>query len=209
MTSPARRERYALCDTALELGPAAPTLCSPWDVAALLAHLHVREARPDLAVGIAVPPLAGRLERGQAQIAAWPFEQLVATVRTGPPVWNPARLGPVDDLANLAEMFIHHEDIRRANDLGERTAYDPDLVSGLATQLKRMGPLMFRSSPVGVVLQWPRHDAVTVRKPRGAGSVTLVAPVAELTLYASGRERVATVDVEGPPEAVAAFESSR
>lgn len=48
MTSFARRERLALCDTALLVGPDAPTLCDPWDVKALLCHLLVRERKPPL-----------------------------------------------------------------------------------------------------------------------------------------------------------------
>ncbi len=209
MTGPARDERYALCDTALEVGPSAPTLCDPWDVAHLLAHLHIREARPDLAAGMAIPPLAGRLERGQAQIATLPFERLVATVRSGPPRWTPAHFGPVDEAMNLSEMFIHHEDIRRANGMAARTAYGPGLVEGLASSLRRLGPLMFHRSPVGVSLRWPERGDIVVRKPRGPGAVTLVGSVPELVLYASGRERVADVAVEGSPEAVEAFTASR
>ena len=208
MTTPARAERFALCDTALELGPAAPTLCSPWDVAALLAHLHLREARPDLAVGVLVPPLARRTEARQAAIAAWPFARLVATVRTGPPVWNPARLGPVDAAMNLGELFIHHEDIRRANGMEPRTAYGP-LEPALATMVRRTAPLLFRKAPVGVTLQAPGGKPVVARKPTGRGAVTLRAPMPEIVLYASGRERVAHVDVDGPEDAVEAFRASR
>ena len=46
MTSLARRERHALCDLALELGPDAPTLCGDWTTRDLLAHLLVREGSP-------------------------------------------------------------------------------------------------------------------------------------------------------------------
>ena len=58
MTSPVRRERYALCDTFEAVGPDAPTLCTPWRTRDLAAHLVIREGRPDAAVGLLVPPLA-------------------------------------------------------------------------------------------------------------------------------------------------------
>ncbi|CCH80256.1 conserved hypothetical protein [Nostocoides japonicum T1-X7] len=209
MTRPSRVERHALCDTAVELGPTAPTLCEPWDVASLLAHLHLREARPDLAVGVVVPLLGDRTAAGQAQIAAWPFETLVAAVRSGPPVWSPARFGPVDEAMNLGEMFIHHEDIRRANGMDPRPAYEQALVDGLATMLRRTAGLTFHRSPVGVALRWPGHRDVVAKKPTARGAVTLVAPVPELVLYASGRERVARVEIDGPDDAVAAFTASR
>jgi hypothetical protein len=44
MTSCARRERLALCDTALLAGPDAPTLCAPSDVKALVCQGRARVA---------------------------------------------------------------------------------------------------------------------------------------------------------------------
>ena len=59
----AQSERQALCDTALAVGAKAPTLCEGWAVSDLLAHLVLRETRPDLAAGMMVPLLAGRRDR--------------------------------------------------------------------------------------------------------------------------------------------------
>ena len=42
----AAAERHDLCDTFLEVGPEAPTLCSPWRTRDLAAHLVLREHRP-------------------------------------------------------------------------------------------------------------------------------------------------------------------
>lgn len=207
MTGLARSERYALCDLAVELGPDAPTLCTPWTVADLLAHLHLREARPDLAAGIMVPALAGRTARGQAGIAAWPFERLVAVVRTGPPVWNPARLRRVDELVNLTEFFIHHEDIRRADGRGPRTAYGP-LGPALEKALRSSGSLMFRKAEVGVTLHPEGRSPFVAKTPTEAGSVTVAGPAGELLLFAGGRTDVAEVDLRGPASAVAALRRS-
>ena len=131
MTSPARRERSALCDTFETVGPDAPTLCSPWRTRDLAAHLVIRDGRPDAALGMFVPPLAERARRVQDGYAAEPWPELVERVRTGPPSWSPTRLEPVDTVVNLAEMFLHHEDVLRAAAGWEPRLLPDDLEQGL------------------------------------------------------------------------------
>ena len=206
MTSPVRRERYALCDTFEAVGPDAPTLCSPWRTRDLAAHLVIREGRPDAAVGMLVPPLAQRAQRVQDGYAAGSWAELVERVRTGPPPWSPTRFEAVDALVNLAELFIHHEDVLRAAPGWEPRQPAADLEQGLWSTLTRTGRLLFRRSPVGVVLVTPAHGRRLVRSaPAGASSVVLRGTPGELMLHASGRQSVARVLVEGPDEAVAAF----
>ena len=206
MTSPARRERYALCDTFEAVGPDAPTLCSPWRTRDLAAHLVIREGRPDAAVGLLVPPLAQRAQRVQEGYAAGSWPELVERVRTGPPPWSPTRFEAVDAVVNLAELFIHHEDVLRAAPGWEPRPLPADLEQGLWSTLTRTGRLLFRRSPVGVVLVTPAHGRRLVRSaPSGAGSVVLRGAPGELLLHASGRQSVARVLVEGPDEALAAF----
>ena len=206
MTSPVRRERYALCDTFEAVGPDAPTLCTPWRTRDLAAHLVIREGRPDAAVGLLVPPLAQRAQRVQDGSAAGSWPELVERVRTGPPPWSPTRFEAVDAVVNLAELFIHHEDVLRAAPDWEPRRLPADLEQGLWSTLTRTGRLLFRRSPVGVVLVTPAHGRRLVRSaPAGAGSVVLRGTPGELLLHASGRQSVARVVVEGPDEAVAAF----
>src|SRR5688572_26365455 len=100
MTHHAQAERAALCDTFEAVGPDAPTLCGPWDAAELAAHLVIRDRRPDLAPGIVIPGLAARSRRAQKEYAAKPWPELVGLVRSGPPVWSPIRLAPVDEAVN-------------------------------------------------------------------------------------------------------------
>ncbi len=204
---PARYERLALCDSAVAAGRDAPTLCDPWTVADLLAHLVVRERRPDLAAGIMVAPLADRLERGQAEIAAGDFDELVEQVRSGPPIWNPTRIGLVDEQANVVEMFVHHEDIRRAAGLGPRVL-PPHVEKALGKTLKRLGILMFRSSPVGVVLEPTGRSPYSVHAATDLGEVHVSGRVGELVLVAYGRIRVAEVEVTGPDAAVEALRTA-
>jgi uncharacterized protein (TIGR03085 family) len=204
---PALLERRALCDVAASLGPDAPTLCDPWTVADLLAHLVVRERRPDLAAGIMVPQLADRLERGQAEVAAGDFGELVEQVRSGPPIWNLARIGLVDEQVNLVEMFVHQEDMRRANGMGPRDLA-PRVEKALGRTLKRLGLLMFRNAPVGVVLQPTGRKAYQVHGSTDLGEVHVTGRVGELVLVAYGRIRVAEVDVTGPDAAVEALRTA-
>ena len=72
-----RRERHALCDTALALGPDVPTLCGDWTARDLVAHLLVRENSMIGAAGITFSPMAGLTERAMARAARAPFPDMV------------------------------------------------------------------------------------------------------------------------------------
>jgi uncharacterized protein (TIGR03085 family) len=206
MTHLARLERDALCDTLLAVGPDAPTLCSPWSTADLAAHIVIRDRRPDLSPGIWVPPLASRLEDGMEAYAAKPWPELVDLVRAGPPVWSPTRVPVVDDTVNLLEMYIHHEDVLRGDELpGPRREVPPRLSDALWSNLSRLGRLYFRRSPVGVVLVTPDGRRLHARGTSDLGTVVLEGAPEELVLAAYGRRRVADLEVTGGDEAVAAL----
>ncbi len=72
-----RRERHALCDTALALGPDVPTLCGDWTARDLVAHLLVRENSMIGAAGITFSPMAGLTERAMAKASRAPFPDMV------------------------------------------------------------------------------------------------------------------------------------
>ena len=96
-TTFARRERDALGDLALAVGPDAPTLCGSWTVRDLVVHLLVRERRPWAAPGILVPALSGLVDHASTALAQRPFEELVETLRTPP---APVRIGTIERLVN-------------------------------------------------------------------------------------------------------------
>ncbi len=182
------------------VGPDAPTLCGDWTARDLAAHLVLRERRMDASPGILVPALAGHTERVQRGIARKEWNSLLDDVRSGPPVWSPFRL--VDEQANLSEMFIHHEDVRRAqSDWTVRTLPD-----GMQDKLWRMatgiGRRSYRKSPVGVILERPDGMRATVRK-AGSRSVTLRGEPGELLMHAFGRDEV-RVAFDGTAEDIAA-----
>jgi uncharacterized protein (TIGR03085 family) len=204
----ARNERLALADLLAELGPEAPTLCEGWRTRDLAAHLVVRERRPDAAVGLVASPFARHLERVQQGFASRPYEELVSLVRTGPPRWSVLGLPGLDERANLAEFFVHHEDVRRAQPGWERRSLDPGLEGALAKILRSpFGRMLFRRSPVGVVLVPDGAPATPVRA--GEPSVRLVGKPSELVLWAFGRQAVADVTIEGDDATVERLKAVR
>jgi|APEBP8051073058_1049385.scaffolds.fasta_scaffold00069_30 uncharacterized protein (TIGR03085 family) len=200
-------EREALCDTFLELGPDAPTLCDPWRARDLAAHLVVRERRPDLAPGILLPALAGRLERGQQAVAEGDWESLVATVRSGPPWWSPTRIERVDALVNTVELVVHHEDVLRGDGtVGPRREVPERTERAVHAALRKSARLMFRRAPVGVRLVAPRAEPIIAGP--DAPVVTVTGAPVELLLLAYGRIRVASVDIDGTPADVEALRTA-
>ena len=203
----AAAERAALCDTFDEVGPDAPTLCSPWLTRDLAAHLVLRERRPDLAFGMWVPMLSERLEREQADLAAGTdWAELVDRVRGGPPVWHPTQIGLIDDAFNTLEFFIHHEDVLRAEPDFTARELPPEIADGVWTALKRMSKVLFRRFDAGLVLAAPGFGRVAVKPPSKKGSVTVTGAPGELALLAFGRARVADYEARGSKKATLALE---
>lgn len=194
----AQDERSQLVRTLLEVGPDAPTLCGEWTAADLAAHLVIRERRPDAAPGIFFPPLAGYTERVQKSVARRPFAAVVEDVRTGPPMWSPFVL--FDSLANLAEMFVHHEDVRRAGANWTRRLVPKSVENRLWPQARLLGRASHRSSPLPVYARTLDGRRATFKGGTGPG-VTVVGEPSELLLYAFGRDQV-EVEFEGSAEDV-------
>lgn len=202
----ASRHRHALCDTAAALSPDAPTLCAPWTARDLLAHLVVRERRPDAMVGRLVPALSRHSDRVRASVASVDYADLVQRVRAGPPRWMPTSLRPVDNLVNGVELMVHHEDLRRAAPGWQPLELDAGSTALAWATVTRLGRVLYRSSPVGVVVVAPGHGRSLVRRPPSdARSVVVTGPPLELLLHAFGRAGVARVEVEGRESDVAAL----
>ena len=202
----AQLERQALCDTLLAADPAAPTLCEGWSVLDLAAHLVVRERRPDAAAGLVVPPLAGRLERITAETARLGLPRLVELLRAGPPFWSPARVPAVDSVVNLAELVVHHEDVRRA--VGASPRQDvPELQDAVWASLRQASLVALGTVRVPVVAV--REDGRRQVLRPGHHPVVLRGEPVELLLRLFGRTPQARVEVDGPSLSVTRFEGSR
>ena len=205
----AATERAALCDTFVEVGPDAPTLCSPWVARDLAAHLVLRERRPDVAVGAWVPILSERLEREQRELALTTlWSDLVEQVRGGPPSWHPAKIAAVDEALNSLEFFIHHEDVLRAQPDFRVRELDAATERGVWTGLKRTAKVLFRKVGAGLVLAAPGDGRIAVKAPSKKGSVTVPGSPGELAMLAFGRGSHAEYDARGSRQAIAALESA-
>lgn len=209
MTRHAQSERLLLCDELDRLGPDAPTLCEGWDTGVLAAHLYVREHRPDLALGAYLPFLSGRLDRELRRMAEADFPGLVVHVRAGAPAWNPMAQPKVDELTNLVEYYIHHEDVLRAQPGWARRELPANLQRALWTALRRSARLMFRKAPTGVVLIAPGLGRYAAKLPDALGTVIVRGEPGELNLFAYGRIDAAEVSLEGDADDVAALRTAR
>ena len=207
-TNLAQVERAAFCDASLAAGPDAPTLCEGWAVRDLAAHIVVRESRLDLAPAILLPIGQDRLEREQGKIAAGDFPALIETVRTGPPVWHPARIPAIDLRMNLVEFVVHTEDVVRGDGaVGPRREVPDAVVKATWATLRTMARLLFRRSAVSVTLVAPGYGEVTAVRKDGPG-VTLTGAPIELVLTAYGRDQAAQTLWEGDPEAIQALRAT-
>jgi uncharacterized protein (TIGR03085 family) len=200
-----QRERAALVDTLRTVGPDAPTLCAGWTTRDLAVHLVTRERRLDATFGIAIPFFAGHTAKVQNRIAqsnSW--DDLVEMVSSGPPLYSPFKL--LDPVLNLGEMFIHHEDVRRAVNGWQPRVLDDATVAALARPLGLMSRMTLAKAPAHVLLQTPASQRIA-RVGRGE-VVTVTGEPQELLLFVAGRD-AANVEFEGAPETVAAVRAAR
>lgn len=205
----AQSERDSLSDLFAEVGPDAPTLCEGWTTRDLAAHLIVRESRPDAALGIVIPAFSNWGKRVQDRASEKPWDDLVATVRNGPPRFSPFNLPKADELLNTGEYFIHLEDVRRAmpewqpRDLPERFR------DSLWSTVSKRSSVLLRKVPTGVVLERTDVDP-SVRKTAkdGTPSVTISGPAAELLLFTFGRREHSLVEISGDPDSIRTLNNS-
>lgn len=203
----AQDERAALVETFRSVGPDAPTLCEGWTTRDLLAHLVVRERRPDTGPGILIKQFAGHTEKVRRAAAEKDWDELLGQLADGPPLYSPFKL--VDKWVNLAEMYVHHEDVLRGGT-------DPDgpwvprklsdrLQAELKTSVRSVGKMALKKTPATVTL---RTDAGEDLLTAGEGPpVTITGTPGELVLFAFGRDPV-DLQFAGDPNAVAAVRGS-
>jgi uncharacterized protein (TIGR03085 family) len=199
----AHDERAALAALLDETGPDGPTLCEGWQTRDLVAHLVLRERRPDAAAGAMGGPLAGYTARIQRRyLDRYPYPELIALFKAGPPALSPFAIPGADEAANTVEYFVHHEDVRRAVEGWAERPVDGGLSEALWKRLKG-ARLFLRSAPTGVVLARERDGKLDLIVAKSAvPSVTVTGSPAELTMWSMGRASAANVTLDGPDEAV-------
>jgi uncharacterized protein (TIGR03085 family) len=149
----------------------------------LAAHLWVREHRPWAVPGMVAKggPLHRSTDRLQERVGARRYSEIVASLRGGAPVPTPV-LGQAID---LHEFFVHHEDVRRAQEMEPRP-----LDRSLEQALWRIVPVLARfltrkARGIGITLIASDHQRRRVRK--GPREVHVHGRASELFLWLYGR----------------------
>lgn len=184
-------------------------MCEDWTTRDLVSHLVVRERRPDATPGLVYKPLAGHTERVQNKLtASTTWEDLVDKFASGPPMFSAFKL--LDPVDSVHEMFVHHEDVRRAQNGWEPRKLD----ESTAAAVKRRVPIIIRvgmskamaAVPARVTLRSPNGETVTTV---GSGSpVTVTGEPQELLLFAFGRDAV-RVEFDGDDAVVQAVRAAK
>jgi uncharacterized protein (TIGR03085 family) len=195
VTDFARRERLALADLLADLGPDQPTLCAGWTTGDLAAHLVVRDRRPDGSAGIIVPALREHGERVRKAQLAKPYATTLAELRT-PPWWSPVSNPLVEGLTNTGEFFIHHEDARRGQEDWEPRPLAIEDAAALWKQARFRARMALRRLRAPIRVRADGFGEVAVG---GPDHVTVLSGTpGELTLFLSGRQQAAQVEIAGP-----------
>ncbi|HEX7823711.1 MAG TPA: TIGR03085 family metal-binding protein [Mycobacterium sp.] len=203
--SVAQKERALLVDTMRDVGPEQPTLCGDWTTRDLAAHLVVREGRLDTAPGILIPALADYTARVQNQVATeTDWDALLDKIASGPPILSPFKL--LDAVVNVAEMFIHHEDVRRAVSGWEPRELDAGTTAALARQVPLMARMALSKTPGQLSLRTP--EGKTLASVGRGASVVVTGDPGELLMFVSGRDE-ARVTLTGDDDAVRAVRDGR
>jgi len=201
----AQQERALLVTTMREVGPEQPTLCGDWTTRDLAAHLVVREGRLDTAPGILIPALADYTARVQNQVASeTDWDALLDKIASGPPTLSPFKL--LDAVVNVAEMFIHHGDVRRAVTGWEPRELDAGTTAALARQVPLMARMALSKVPAHLSLRTP--EGKTLATVGRGPTVVVTGEPGELLMFVSGRDE-ARVTFTGDDDAVRAVRDGR
>jgi uncharacterized protein (TIGR03085 family) len=138
-------------------------------------------------------PLSAYTERvRRSALRVHDFAALVDAIRTAPPWLGIER---IDDALNTVEMFVHTEDVRRANGLPLRE-HDDAFEAAAWRRLSRQARLSFRRVPAAVTLE-PTTGAAPVTAGKGGPAVTVAGLPSELLLLSYNRKEHAQVTITG------------
>jgi uncharacterized protein (TIGR03085 family) len=197
MTVSAAQRRRQLCDLLASLTIeqwTAETLCAGWDAADIAAHLIAREREPWTGPGLVLGGVFAELtDRRRAAWKARGREALLGALRAGPP-W-PLTIGPLEG-TQVVEDWIHEQDVRRG---GAGLSTPPpgaelERLLWAATRRFATRTLAVHSDVVIELTDGRRRRRLSARRRRpvatstdAAPDVTITGTVAELLLYAVGR----------------------
>lgn len=205
------RERAAFVATTVALGPDAPTLCGSWTGEDLAAHVVSGErlagvvtyvGRRMVVRGVRLNDRAGAVTDAVLRANRRKgFDWLVNRLRRPPPM---LLRRPSVAVMSLAEVWIHHEDLRRANGLGRRPD-EPALVPCVDWALRYHRALL---RDVGLRVTLDGEEGTRCAGPQHR-SVTVGGPAGEVLLWLAGRREVAGVEVDGDSDGLASVHRLR
>lgn len=201
------RERLAFAETLRAVGPDAPTLAGSWtahDVAAHVASLDRLGGVPTflgrtiVTKGLRLNDVAGRFaDRGMRGTKRRGFEWALEHLEQRPPE---LLLRNSVALVGLFEVFVHHEDVRRANPVVQPRVV-PDELAEVVLWLLRYHRRLLEN--VRLVIRTPAGECA-----EGTGTQVIVeGPVAEVVLWLAGRRDASHAEANG--EAAATLQALR
>ena len=189
-------ERAALADSLEAVGPQARTACGDWTAFDLAAHVVAAE-RAAGALAFCVRVLAGRGVRfhPRPQLVTWAirrerrggYSALIHRLRQRSPR---LLLTPSVAASTLFEVWMHHDDLTRAN----------DLVHGTPEYLAEAIPFLLRYQARGLptarlfVRTTDNHEFTF--GPNVGPSAVVLGPAADLVRWLAGRCPLTTPDIE-------------
>lgn len=197
MTSTASEQRKALVSALRAVHADSSTLCEGWTAQDLALHIVIRDSRPDILLGQSLPLIGPRARRAAQKLRSTGYENLIQRVEKGPPAAAPQSLRPIDDAMNTAEFYIHAQDVLRAGP--DAVASQHDISEESRRRIWRQAsavffPLAAKKRGRRITFSTPDYGAVTRGSARSPALLLRGAPE-ELTLWASGREEHAVVEV--------------
>ena len=197
-------ERQAFRSTLVEVGPDAPSLIEGWTAADVAAHVLGGEQAAGVPVFVARLLIARGVDfrgfnrsaaversttRQRQRMAARGVDWLVDRFRRPPPkLFLRRSVAPL----SLFEVWVHHEDVRRANGRRADTARNHPALADCFDFLARYLRKALEGTTVLV-----HADGHTATLGSGPERVTVRGPVGEAVLWLAGRTTVAEVEVEG------------
>ena len=148
-------------------------------------------------------PVAGHTKKVQDGLAAGDYPALVERVRKGPVL-----LKPFDEAMNVVEVFVHHEDIRRAAPGWSQRSISRAYSQSLAKNAQRTARLSARRFPARIEVSGPDVEAFTVN-PKQDRAVAVTGAPGELVLFFSGRQSSADVSISGDADLVDRLRGAR
>lgn len=195
-------ERRAFAETLTIVGPDAASLCGTWTAADVAAHvvsldrfggLPTFVGRTIVSRGRRLNDAAGRFaDTSMKSTRRRGFDWALGRLRSSPPGLLLRRpVAPV----GLFEVFVHHEDVRRATGPARARPAPAGAVAVVPWLLKYHRSVL---PPLRLVVRADNVEYTTGDGP----AVVLEGRAAEIVLWLAGRSDVANVQLSGDPTAV-------